>query len=68
MKTETKETRLPFFGIGQIIPFLKKYRNKAVIMIILGFIGSGIDILWPIYNSYVLDNFVNKNTIKVKSI
>ena len=64
MKTEKKETRLPFFGIGQILPFLKKYRNKAIIMIILGFIGSGIDILWPIYNSYVLDNYVNQNTIK----
>ena len=64
MNTEKKEMHLPFFGIGQIIPFLKKYKKKAIIMIILGFIGSGIDIIWPIYNSYVLDNYVNKQTIK----
>ncbi len=62
MKTKN-ETHLPFFGIGLIWPFLHKYKKKAIIMIILGLIASVIDIMWPIYNSYVLDNYVNKNTI-----
>ena len=57
------ETHLPLFGIGLIWPFLHKYKKKAIIMIILGLIASVIDIMWPIYNSYVLDNYVNKNTI-----
>ena len=62
MKTKN-ETHLPLFGIGLIWPFLHKYKKKAIIMIILGLIASVIDIMWPIYNSYVLDNYVNKNTI-----
>ncbi|MBR3355168.1 MAG: ABC transporter ATP-binding protein [Oscillospiraceae bacterium] len=62
MKTKN-ETHLPLFGVGLILPFLKKYKKKAIIMVVLGLIASGIDIIWPIYNSYVLDNYVNKNTI-----
>ncbi len=63
MKTK-KETHLPLFGIGLIWPFLHKYKKKAIIMVILGLIASGIDIIWPIYNSYVLDNYVNKSTVQ----
>ena len=63
MKTKKKDPHLPFFGIGKILPFLKKYRKKAVIMVVLGLFSSVIDIIWPIYNSYVLDNYVYKNTL-----
>ena len=63
MKNKEKTSHLPFFGITKILPFLKNYKNKAVIMVILGLISSAIDIIWPIYNSYVLNNFVMKNTL-----
>lgn len=63
MKNKNKDPHLPFFGIGKIMPFLTRYKKKAVIMVVLGLISSAIDIIWPVYNSYVLDNYVRKNTL-----
>ncbi len=59
-----KQTHLPFFGIGKILPFVSPYRKKFAIMVIFGLICSGIDIIWPVYNSYALETFVNGQTVK----
>ena len=58
---ETKH--LKFFGVGKILPFTKKYYKKAMVMILCGLICSCIDIVWPIYNSFALDRFVEGNTL-----
>ena len=64
METDSVNKHLPFFGIGKVLPFLRKYRKKAIIMVIFGLICSGIDIIWPVYNSYALSNYVEKQTLE----
>lgn len=64
MKTvkENKKS-LPFFGIGRLLPFLKKYRIRFVGMIVFGLCGSAVDILIPLLQRYALDHFVARNTL-----
>lgn len=54
---------LPFFGIGKIIPFMKKYRVIVSVMIICGLAGSGVDIILPLYQRYALNHFVGAGTL-----
>lgn len=64
MKTETENKKsLPFFGIGRLLPFLKKYRMRFVGMIVFGLCGSAVDILIPLLQRYALDHFVAQNTL-----
>lgn len=64
MKTETENKKsLPFFGIGRLLPFLKKYRRRFVGMIVFGLCGSAVDILIPLLQRYALDHFVAQNTL-----
>lgn len=64
MKTETENKKsLPFFGIGRLLPFLKKYRMRFVGMIVFGLFGSAVDILIPLLQRYALDHFVAQNTL-----
>lgn len=64
MKTETENKKsLPFFGIGRLLPFLKKYRMRFVGMIVFGLSGSAVDILIPLLQRYALDHFVAQNTL-----
>ncbi len=62
--SKDKQTHLPFFGIGKILPFVSPYRRKFAIMVFFGLICSGIDIIWPVYNSYALETFVNGQTVQ----
>lgn len=64
MKTETENKKsLPLFGIGRLLPFLKKYRMRFVGMIVFGLCGSAVDILIPLLQRYALDHFVAQNTL-----
>lgn len=60
--TEERKS-LPFFGIGKIIPFMKKYRGTLAIMIICGLGGSLVDIILPIFQRYALNHFVSGGTL-----
>ena len=55
---EQKTTHLKFFGIGRILPYLKKVRNLIFIMVFFGLLSSGTDILIPQFQRYALDHFV----------
>ena len=64
MKTETENKKsLPLFGIGRLLPFLKKYRMRFVGMIVFGLCGSAVDILIPLLQRYALDHFVAQNAL-----
>ena len=58
MKGETTK-HLKFFGIGKILPFLKRVRKLILIMVIFGLLGSLADIILPLFQRYALDYFVN---------
>ena len=52
-----------FFGVGKIIPYMKKYRLIITIMILCGLGGSLTDILLPIYQRYALNHFVGMSIL-----
>ena len=53
-----KQTHLPFFGIGKILPYLQTVKGKILLMILFGLIGSGTDIILPLFQRYALDHFI----------
>lgn len=63
MLNKGEKNTLAFFGIGKIIPYMKKYRVVIMTMIICGLIGSLTDILYPVYQRYALNHFVGDMTI-----
>ncbi len=60
---ENKQVRLPLFGIPRILPFIKKYRARIILMILMGCAVSFIDVLYPLFNRYALDHFVAGKTV-----
>ena len=49
---------LKFFGIGKILPFLKKVRKLIAIMIFCGLCGSAVDIILPLFQRYALNHYI----------
>ena len=62
MEQQSKKA-LPFFGVGKILPFVKKYKWIIFLMIGCGLIGSLVDIVVPIYQRYALNHFVGEHTL-----
>ncbi|MDO4740896.1 MAG: ABC transporter ATP-binding protein [Eubacteriales bacterium] len=63
-KSELNEKKsLPFFGLGKIVPFMKKYRAVMIVMVGCGLITSCIDILIPQFQRYALNHFIGEGTI-----
>ncbi len=60
-KKETKS--LPFFGIGKVLPFLKKYRGAVAVMIVCGLLGSAMDVGIPLFQRFALDHFIGRNSL-----
>lgn len=58
-----QKTQLKFFGIGKILPFLTHVKKQIFCMIVLALVSSLIDIITPQFQSYALDNFVEKKTM-----
>ncbi len=47
-----------FFGIGDILPYLKAFRPEIIGMVIASLLGSLIDIGVPLFQRYALNRFV----------
>ncbi len=62
--TEKTITTLPFMGIQRLMPYLKPYLPKMVIMIFLGSMVSLVDSSIPLFNRYAINNFIAKGTLK----
>ena len=58
-----EQRKLPFFGIGKVLPFLRPFRKDLLIMMLFGLISSGTDILLPLFQRYALDHFVVERTL-----
>ena len=59
---EEKTKHLKFFGIGKILPFLKKVRGMLLCMVLLGLVSSTVDIVLPLFQRYALNHFIGKKT------
>ncbi len=60
---KTKEKKLRFFGIGKIIPYVKDYRREFAIMIVFSIIASGVEITFPQFQRYALDQYAGTGTL-----
>ncbi len=65
---EKKVTRLKFFGIPKILPFLKPYRLTMVLMILLAAAGSFVDILFPKFQEYAINHFIAQETLDTLAV
>ena len=63
-QNEKKEQRsLPFFGIGKVLPFLKKYRGVMLAMVLCGLGSTCVDLLVPQFQRYALNHYIAENTL-----
>ncbi len=61
-KTEQRK-KLPFFGVGKMLPYLKKYRVQLGTMIGCSLLASMMDVFLPLIQRYALNHFVEGNTL-----
>ena len=58
-----EQSKIKWFGIEKLLPFLKPYKKMMIIMIITGIIPSLIDSVYPLFSQYALNHFVAQNTL-----
>ena len=58
-----KKTKLPFFGVPKLWPFIRQFKPMIVSMIVLNLINSLGDILLPLFQRYALNHFVGEGTL-----
>ena len=63
MSEKTEQRSLPFFGIGKVLPFLKKYRGVMLAMVLCGLGSTGVDLLVPQLQRYALNHYIAENTL-----
>ena len=60
---EQNTKHLKFFGIGKILPFLKKVKYPILVMVFFGLTGSATDIILPQFQRYALDHYIAEGTL-----
>ena len=63
-KQNDNVTKLPYFGIPQLLPYLKPYAALMIIMIVLGLAGTATDIVIPLFQKYAINNFIAEETTR----
>lgn len=63
-REEQQYVKLPLFGIPRILPYIRQYTPRILLMVFLGVLSSLADSAYPLFNQYALNNFVAKGTIE----
>ena len=64
MNNEQNEKHsLPFFGIGKVLPYMKKYRGILLTMVSCGLLSTCVDLIIPQFQRYALNYFISEKTI-----
>ena len=63
MSQVNEKRSLPFFGIGKVLPYMKKYSRIVVVMIMCGLMSTGVDLLIPQFQRYALNHFIGEGTL-----
>ncbi|MBQ6544259.1 MAG: ABC transporter ATP-binding protein [Lachnospiraceae bacterium] len=58
-----EKVSMPFFGLPRIYPFIRKYRLRIVLMVILGALTVLVDAAYPLFNRYALNRYVGGKTL-----
>ena len=64
MNQETSKTKsLKFFGIGKVLPYLKKYKKAMFGLVAGSLVGSLVDTGVPLFQRYALNHFIGEGTL-----
>ncbi len=63
MSSDDRNLSLKYFGIGKVLPFLKRYRTQVAVMLICGLATGLIDTILPLFSRYALNHFVAERTL-----
>lgn len=63
MMNNKENKSLPFFGIPALSGFLKRYRGRMTVMVIMGMITGLFDSAYPLFNRYVIDHNIANKTL-----
>lgn len=63
MENEKEFVKLPYFGLNKLIPYLKPYKGTILAMCLAGVLTSAVDIVFPLFQKYAIDNFVADNAL-----
>lgn len=60
--TENRKTKLPWFGLKYLAPWIRPYRMTLFLMVVPGILGGLVDIILPFFPDHAIRNFIGKNT------
>ena len=63
MNRDHEKRSLPFFGIGKVLPYMKKYVSVTFLMVGCGLASTGVDLLIPQFQRYALNHFIAERTM-----
>ncbi len=64
IRDENYMSSLPYFGIGRLIPYLRPYVSRLIVMVTLGILASVTDIILPLFQRYAIDNFIAASSLR----
>ena len=56
-------TKLPFFGLGKILPYLKLFWKNFVFIAVVGLLASADDVIMPLFQKHVLNRFIGERNL-----
>ncbi|MGI5888149.1 MAG: ABC transporter ATP-binding protein [Oscillospiraceae bacterium] len=57
------DVHLKWFGLPKLRPYLRSCRKYIVLLIVTGILGSCMDIILPLFQSWAIDGFVAERTL-----
>ena len=60
--TENRKTKLPWFGLKFLAPWIRPYRMTLFLMVVPGILGGLVDSILPFFPDHAIRNFIGKNT------
>ncbi len=63
MNNQHSHTSLPLFGIPRLLPYLRPYRGMIAWMVVMGFYGSAMDAVIPLFQRYAINHFIAESTL-----
>ena len=64
MNDRKKTSRVKWFGIPNLMPYMKPYGRLILWMITMAFYGSAMDAVIPLFQQYAIDNYIAGSTLR----
>jgi ATP-binding cassette, subfamily B, bacterial len=64
MNEKKKTSHVKWFGIPNLMPYMKPYGRLILWMITMAFYGSAMDAVIPLFQQYAIDNYIAGSTLR----